>query len=758
MSNMNVVKRSGVREPLDFTKIENNVLRAMEGVSGVNLSDVLMNLKLQFYDGITSKQIDATTIKAAEGLITVERPNYDLVAGRLHMNVIRKEALGQWTPMPILELVKRNVALGLYHPDLLTVYSEEEYKWMDSIIDHDRDYDYRYGATVQWREKYLIQNRANKTIAETPQYAYMLMAAMAYSRHSKDDRRKHIREFYEVCEHLNLPTPIMAGLRSTRMQYSSCTTIECEDTLPSIGAAAQAMMAYVADKAGIGGGVGSIRAEGDPIRTGDAVHTGVTPFYRLFQAAIKSCSQGGVRGGAGTLFAPIWHKQMYDTILVLRNNRGTEDNRVRRVDYGIQWNRYLLRRCMNNEQIPLFSPAEKVTPGLYQAFFKRDQSEFVELYEKYEKDPSVSKTWVNGGDLLNRFLMERAETGRIYSMMVDEVNEHTTFDVPIRQSNLCMEITLPTEPVQQDPNEGLISLCILMGYDLAAIKGSTKQDFDKVLGRLSRVAVRFLNALIDIQEYLRPEAKRATMLYRSLGIGVINFAQFLAKRKTRYGEPEALKLTHQLFEAMAWHTWNASVELAAEQGACPGFQNTRMAKGELIIDTYNRSIDEFANFEYQYDWEDLRERVLKYGTRNAAALALMPAETSSVVSNGVNGIERVRELITIKGAKDGVFTQAMPELDKLAKYYDLAWECDNESYLKTVAVMQKFVDQAISTNFYYDPVRFPGGMVPMKQIRRDWLLSVKWGIKNTYYHNTFDHSNEQSSIEDDGCGDGGCKL
>lgn len=757
LQNMQVRKRDGSLQPMDSTRIERNVARAMEGVKGVNLSDVLMNLEVQFYDGITTTEIDSACVKAAEGLISVDTPNYDLVAGRLHMNVIRKEALGDYTPIPTYELVKRNIALGLYHPCLLEVYSEEDFNWMDSIIDHTRDENLRYGATVQWREKYLIQNRVTRKVVETPQYAYMLMAAMAYHKYSAKERRKHIKEFYDVCTSLNLPTPIMSGLRSTRLQFSSCTVIEAGDSLDSIGATTQAIMNYVADKAGIGIGGGAIRSEGDPIRAGDAVHTGVVPFFRLWQSAIKSCSQGGVRGGAGNIFSVVWHKQCYDDILVLRNNRGSEDSRVRRVDYGIMWNRYLLRRCLNKENISLFSPADKITPGLYEAYFKEDQSEFIRLYEKYEQDPNVPKTVVSGEDLLNRFLSERAETGRIYSMMVDEVNTHTTFKAPIRQSNLCMEITLPTEPVQSN-GDGLISLCILMGYDLGAITGSSKADFDRVLSRLSKVAVRFLNALIDIQSYMMPQAERATMLYRSLGIGVVNLAYFLAKRKLKYGEPDALKTVHRLFEAISWHTWNASMELAKEFGPCPGFGNTHMADGRLVVDSYCKAVDELVDVELEQDWATLRENIVKYGTRNAAAISLMPAETSATVANAANGAERIRALIVEKGAKDGYFKQVMPEIDKLADFYELAWECDNESYLKTMAVIQKFTDQAISVNTYYDPNNYPNGRVPMKMIRRDWLLSVKWGIKNVYYHNTNDHSNDVASINEDDCADGGCKL
>ena len=614
----------------------------------------------------------------------------------------------------------------------------------------------------QLEGKYFVQNRITGDIYESAQFLYVLVAACLFSRYPKETRMDYIERFYNAVStfKISLPTPIMAGVRTPTRQFSSCVLIECDDSLDSINATSSAIVKYVSQRAGIGINAGRIRALGSAIRNGEAFHTGCIPFYKHFQTAVKSCSQGGVRGGAATLFYPLWHLEV-ESLLVLKNNRGVEDNRVRHLDYGVQLNKLMYERLIKGQDITLFSPSD--VPGLYDAFFA-DQDEFERLYVQYEKDKSIRQKQVKAVELFSLMMQERASTGRIYIQNVDHCNTHSPFDpaiAPIRQSNLCLEIALPTKPLNdiKDPN-GEIALCTLSAFNLGAI-----ENLDD-LEELARLAVRALDALLDYQDYPILAAKKGAMGRRTLGIGVINFAYYLAKHGVRYSDGSANNLTHRAFEAIQYYLLKASNELAKEQGACPWFNETTYAEGILPIDTYKKSLDVLTNEPLHYDWESLRKEIKQYGLRNSTLSALMPSETSSQISNATNGIEPPRGYISIKASKDGILRQVVPEYERLKGAYELLWQMPSiEGYLQLVGIMQKFVDQAISANTNYDPTRFPSGKVPMNQLLKDLLLAYKYGVKTLYYHNTRDGAEDvQGDLEevvetaDSDCEGGACKI
>ncbi|HJF23641.1 MAG TPA: ribonucleoside-diphosphate reductase subunit alpha, partial [Proteus mirabilis] len=633
---------------------------------------------------------------------------------------------------------------------------------MDKFIVHQRDMNFSYAAVKQLEGKYFVQNRITGDIYESAQFLYVLVAACLFSRYPKETRMDYIERFYNAVStfKISLPTPIMAGVRTPTRQFSSCVLIECDDRLDSINATSSAIVKYVSQRAGIGINAGRIRALGSAIRNGEAFHTGCIPFYKHFQTAVKSCSQGGVRGGAATLFYPLWHLEV-ESLLVLKNNRGVEDNRVRHLDYGVQLNKLMYERLIKGQDITLFSPSD--VPGLYDAFFA-DQDEFERLYVQYEKDKSIRQKQVKAVELFSLMMQERASTGRIYIQNVDHCNTHSPFDpaiAPIRQSNLCLEIALPTKPLNdiKDPN-GEIALCTLSAFNLGAI-----ENLDD-LEELARLAVRALDALLDYQDYPILAAKQGAMGRRTLGIGVINFAYYLAKHGVRYSDGSANNLTHRAFEAIQYYLLKASNELAKEQGACPWFNETTYAEGILPIDTYKKSLDVLTNEPLHYDWESLRKEIKQYGLRNSTLSALMPSETSSQISNATNGIEPPRGYISIKASKDGILRQVVPEYERLKGAYELLWQMPSiEGYLQLVGIMQKFVDQAISANTNYDPTRFPSGKVPMNQLLKDLLLAYKYGVKTLYYHNTRDGAEDvQGDLEevvetaDSDCEGGACKI
>ena len=756
VANLKVTKRDGSLEDINLDKIHKVVTWAAEGLDNVSVSLVEMRSHIQFYNGIRTDDIHETIIKAAADLISVESPDYQYLAARLAIFHLRKIAFGQFEPPHLYDHVIKLTNVGKYDAHILQDYNKEEFDQLNGFIDHNRDMTFSYAAVKQLDGKYLVQNRVTKQIYESPQFLYMLVAMCLFARYPQSTRLDYVKKFYNAIStfKISLPTPIMAGVRTPTRQFSSCVLIECDDSLDSINATTSAIVKYVSQRAGIGINAGRIRALGSEIRGGEAQHTGCIPFYKMFQAAVKSCSQGGVRGGAATLFYPLWHLEV-ESLLVLRNNRGVEENRVRHLDYGVQINRLLYSRLIKNSNITLFSPSD--VPGLYDAFFA-DQDEFERLYEMYERDETITKRSIPAVDLFSLLMQERASTGRIYIQNVDHCNTHSPFNpqlAPVRQSNLCLEIALPTKPLNDinDPN-GEIALCTLSAFNLGAINHLEE------LEELAELATRALDALLDYQNYPIKAAEMATMNRRTLGIGVINYAYYLAKNNVKYSDGSAIALTHRTFEAIQYYVLKASVKLAQEMGACPKFNETTYAQGLLPIDTYKKDLDKICQEPLHLDWESLRADIVKHGLRNSTLTALMPSETSSQIANATNGIEPPRGLVSIKASKDGILKQVVPEFERLQDQYELLWDMPgNEGYLHLVGIMQKFIDQAISANTNYDPQRFEGQKVPMKQLIKDLLTAYKFGLKTLYYQNTRDGADDmQTNIQDDGCAGGACKI
>jgi ribonucleoside-diphosphate reductase alpha chain len=753
---MQATKRDGRKEPINLDKIHRVIDWAAQGLNNVSVSQVELRSHIQFYDGIRTDDIHETIIKSAADLISEETPDYQYLAARLNIFHLRKIAYGQFEPPHLFDHVTNLTALGKYDPHLLKDYSREEFDTLNGYLDHWRDMNFSYAAVKQLEGKYLVQNRVTKKIYESPQFLYILVAMSLFANYKGQARLDYIKRFYDAVStfKISLPTPIMSGVRTPTRQFSSCVLIECDDSLDSINATSSAIVKYVSQRAGIGVNAGRIRALGSEIRGGEAQHTGCLPFYKLFQSAVKSCSQGGVRGGAATLFYPLWHLEV-ESLLVLKNNRGVEENRVRHLDYGVQINRLMYQRLIKGEQITLFSPHD--VPGLYDAFFA-DQDTFERLYTQYEADDSIRKRSLPAVDLFSLMMQERAGTGRIYIQNVDHCNTHSPFDpavAPVRQSNLCMEIALPTKPLNDiNDTEGEIALCTLSAFNLGAL-----ESLDELEG-LADLVVRALDALLEYQDYPVKAALNATNKRRSLGVGVINYAYYLAKNGTSYTDDAALGLTHRTFEAIQYYLLKASVQLSREFGACGAFNETTYAKGILPIDTYKKDLDAVCSEPLHLDWESLRKEIQKDGLRNSTLTALMPSETSSQIANATNGIEPPRGLVSVKQSKDGILRQVVPEIDRLRNQYQLLWRIpSNDGYLKLVGVMQKFVDQSISANTNYDPTRFEGGRVPMKQLLKDLLQAYKLGVKTLYYHNTRDGASEGGTeAEDDGCASGACKI
>ncbi|NCB56566.1 MAG: ribonucleoside-diphosphate reductase subunit alpha [Gammaproteobacteria bacterium] len=752
-----VTKRDNHTEALDLDKIHRVVTWAAEGLQGVSVSQVELSAHIQFYDGIRTSDIHETLIKSAADLISEQAPDYQYMAARLAMFHLRKKAYGGFTPPSLFEQVKTQVEAGRYDQQLLTDYSKEEFDLLDGYLAHERDMHFAYAAVKQLEGKYLLQNRVTGEIYESPQFLYMLVAACLFANYPRTTRLDYIKRFYDAVStfKISLPTPIMSGVRTPTRQFSSCVLIECGDSLDSINATASSIVRYVSQRAGIGINAGRIRALGSEIRGGEAFHTGCIPFYKYFQTAVKCCSQGGVRGGAATVFYPLWHLEV-ESLLVLKNNRGVEENRVRHMDYGVQINRLMYQRLIQGGNITLFSPSD--APGLYDAFFA-DQAEFERLYLQYEKDPAIRKRQMKAVELFSLLMQERAGTGRIYIQNVDHCNTHSPFDpavAPVRQSNLCLEIALPTKPLDHYLDEnGEIALCTLSAFNLGAI-----ESLDE-LEPLAELAVRALDALLDYQDYPIPAAKNGAMWRRPLGIGVINYAYYLAKNGVRYSDGSALGLTHRTFEAIQYYLLKASVKLAKEFGACPRFNETTYAQGILPIDTYKRDLDDLCQEPLLLDWDSLRHEIQQHGLRNSTLTALMPSETSSQIANATNGIEPPRGLISVKASKDGILRQVVPDYTELKDNYELLWsQPNNDGYLQLVGVMQKFVDQAISANTSYDPSRFEGHKVPMKQLLKDLLTAYKYGLKTLYYHNTRDGADDAQLqvAQSDDCSGGACKI
>ncbi|WP_413500499.1 class 1a ribonucleoside-diphosphate reductase subunit alpha [Psychrobacter maritimus] len=750
-----VTKRDGRLEPIDLDKIHKVIEWAAHDLDNVSVSQVELKSHIQFYEGIKTRDIHETIIKSAADLISETTPDYQYLAARLAIFHLRKIAYNKFTPPHLYDHVKKLTDAGKYDQHILADYSRAEFDELEEYLDHWRDMNLAYAAVEQMAGKYLVQDRVSKTVYESPQFLYMLVGMCLFASYEKSERLDYVKRFYDATSQfkISLPTPIMSGVRTPSRQFSSCVLIECGDSLDSINATTSAIVRYVSQRAGIGINAGRIRALGSPIRGGEAQHTGCIPFYKLFQTAVKCCSQGGVRGGAATLFYPLWHLEV-ESLLVLKNNRGVEDNRVRHMDYGVQLNKTMYTRLIKGQDISLFSPSD--TPGLYDAFFE-DQDKFEELYTKYENDPSIRSRQIPATELFSLMMQERASTGRIYIQNVDHCNTHSPFDAtvaPIRQSNLCMEIALPTKPLDNINDEtGEIALCTLSAVNLGKVENVS--DIEEP----AELIVRALDALLDYQDYPVKAAENGSMRRRTLGVGVINYAYYLAKNGVRYSDGSALGLTHQTFEALQYYLLKASNKLAKEQGACPAFNETTYSQGILPIDTYKKDLDQICQEPLHLDWETLRGEITEHGLRNSTLTALMPSETSSQIANATNGIEPPRGLVSIKASKDGILKQVVPEIDKLKDQYELLWQMpNNDGYLKLVAIMQKFVDQSISANTNYDPTRFDGQRVPMKVLLKDLLTAYKLGVKTLYYHNTRDGANDAQADMEDDCAGGACKI
>lgn len=755
MENIRVTKRDGSKELINLDKIHQVLDWAVEGLDNVSISQIEMKSSIQFYDGITTDDIHETLVKTAADLISEATPNYQYVASRLALFRLRKVVYGGIQPTKLYKHIKQLTKKGLYDKHILEDYTKAEIDNLCNYINHERDMNFAYAGFKQLEGKYLVQNRTTGEVFETPQMLYMLVAMCLFSKY-KDNRLDYVKRYYDAAStfKISLPTPIMAGVRTPTRQFSSCVVIDCDDSLDSINATSSAIVKYVSKRAGIGINAGRIRALGSEIRHGEAVHTGVLPFLKLFQASVKSCSQGGLRGGAATTHYPLWHLEV-ESLLVLKNNRGVEDNRVRHLDYSVQINKTLYNRLIKGQNITLFSPSD--VDGLYDAFFE-DQELFEKLYTKYEKDPSIRKSELKATELFSMLMQERASTGRIYVQNVDHCNTHGSFIesvAPIRMSNLCQEVLIPTKPLNDVNDEnGEIGLCTLAAINLGEIT-----DLNKDMDNLCDLVVRSLDALLDYQDYPVKAAEISTLNRRMLGVGVINFAYYLAKNGLKYSDGSANDLTHETFESLQYHLLKASNNLAKEIGACDYFNETKYSQGLLPVDTYKESVDGIVSTGLKLDWESLREDISKYGLRNSTLSAQMPSETSSQVSNSTNGIESPRGLMSIKSSKDGILKQVVPEIDNPEVVYETLWTIpNNKGYLELVAIMQKFIDQGISTNTNYDPSKFDGGKVPMKVLLQDLLTAYKLGVKTLYYHNTRDGADDTQNDVGADCESGACAI
>lgn len=742
---MQVIKRNGEKETFSVEKIHKVVQWATNNINGVSFSDIEMNANLSLYDGVSSSDIHQILIKSANDLISRQAPNYQYVAARLLNMQLRKEVWKSGsTPPSFQHLLEVNVDNGIYDPHILEKWSKGDIDTLGKYINHSRDDQFTYAGLQQLIDKYLVKNRGINRIYETPQFAYMCIAMCLFDN---IDEVKKAYDCYSTFK-INLPTPIMAGVRTNIRQFASCVLVDVDDNLDAIFSSLHAVGRYTARRAGIGLNIGRMRPINSSIRGGEVIHTGLIPYLKNFESAVKSTSQNGLRGGSATVHVPFWHYEIED-IMVLKNNAGTDDNRVRKLDYSVQFCKLFYERLLNNEDVTLFSPHE--AKGLYEAF--GDNEKFEELYLKYENARSFKfKKKVPARKLAEVFARERLETGRIYSMNIDSANEHGSWATPCYMSNLCQEIIHPTNPIKSiDDPEGEIGICILSALNLLEL--NSEKDVEEAC----RMAVRTLDAVIDYQEYPVLAGEKFTKDRRSLGVGVTNLAGFLAKSKLFYNEKEALQLVHETMEQIQWNLISASCELAEEKGACPKFNETKYAQGLLPIDWYKKTVDELVKPQYNMDWEELRERVKKYGLRHSTLSAIMPCESSSVIQNSTNGIEPVRSLLISKKAKNGVLKQLVPNYHMRKNYYTMAWDMpDNKGMMNVAAVIQKFVDMSMSTNLYYNYAHYEGGNIPLSVLIKDQIYGYKYGLKNFYYCNTPDGDGETE--KDMNCESGACAI
>ena len=736
MSDISVVKRDGSVESLNLDKVHKMVEMACEGLAGVSASQVEMNSGIQFYDGIKTEDVQEILIRSANDLISLDTPNYQYVAARLLLFGLRKAVFGYHPDKPpiLYNHICKCVDHGMYDEELLTVYTEEEWEEIESYVDHDRDYMFTYAGLRQVCDKYLVQDRSTGYLFETPQQMYIMIAATLFSKYPKDTRLEYVRRYYEaISTHkINIPTPVMAGVRTPLRQFASCVLVDVDDTLDSIFSSDMAIGYYVAQRAGIGINAGRIRGINAKIRGGEVQHTGVVPFLKKFEATVRCCTQNGIRGGSATVHFPIWHQEIED-IIVLKNNKGTEDNRVRKLDYSIQLSKLFYERFIENKEITLFSPHD--VPDLYESF---GTDRFDELYCSYESDESIPSKRVGAQGLILDLLKERAETGRLYLMNIDHCNSHSSFKDKVNMSNLCQEITLPTDPINHiDSQDGEIALCILSAINVGKIRNLNEME------NLCDLTVRALEELIDYQEYPVPAARRSTLARRSLGIGFIGLAHYFAKNGVKYDSQEAYDLTHKLTESFQYNLLRASNNIAKEKGACDAFHRTKYIDGILPIDTYKSEVDELVTVSYEYDWDSLRDDIAEWGLRHSTLSAQMPSESSSVVSNATNGIEPPRDYLSVKKSKKGPLKQIVPQFTTYKNNYTLLWDMpSNEGYINVTAIMQKFFDQAISGNWSYNPENYPDNEVPVSVMANDLLTTYKYGWKTSYYQNTYDNKKD----------------
>ena len=734
-----VRKRSGSLEILDLNKMHKMVEEACKDLAGVSASQIEINSGIQFYDGVTTVEIQEILIRSASDLIDLDNPNYQFVAARLLLFALRKQLWGRMHESPSLQLhIDNCVTRGVYDAEIVSKYSSEEWEDLNSLIDHDRDFLFTYAGLRQVADKYLVQDRSSGVVYETPQFMYLMIAATIFAEYPKDTRLEYVRRYYNaISKHkVNIPTPIMAGVRTPLRQFASCVLVDVDDSLDSIFSSDMAIGKYVAQRAGIGINAGRIRGINAKIRGGEVQHTGVIPFLKKFEATVRCCTQNGIRGGSATVHFPIWHKEIQD-IIVLKNNKGTEDNRVRKLDYSIQLSKLFYERFISNGQITLFSPHD--VPGLYDAF---GTDAFDACYVDYESDRSIPRQTVSAQELFLSLLKERAETGRIYIMNIDHCNSHSSFKDKVEMSNLCQEITLPTKPLQHIDGEGEIALCILSAINVGKLRSLDE------LEELCDLSVRGLDALIDFQGYPVKAAEIGTKNRRSLGVGYIGLAHYLAKHKVGYDDSKAHQLVHDLTEAFQYYLLKSSNQLAKEYGPCGYFDRTKYSDGILPIDTYKKDVDGIVPHSLKYDWESLRESIVSNGLRNSTLSAQMPSESSSVVSNATNGIEPPRGYLSIKKSKKGPLKQIVPQYNTHKSHYTLLWDMpSNDGYIKIVAVMQKFFDQAISGNWSYNPQNYKDNEVSVSEMANDLLTTYKYGWKTSYYQNTYDNKNDEIEEE-----------
>jgi len=740
-----ITKRDGRKEKLNLDKIHFVVEEACDDLTGVSASQIEMNADLQFYDGMTTDEIQNILIRSANDLISLESPNYQYAAARLLLYGLQKQVYGRYDHLTLSEIIDLNIERGVYDPAIKEKYSDTELKKLNTYIKHDRNEDFTYAGLRQIVDKYLCQDRSSGQIYETPQFMYMMIAPTLFADYPKETRLTYVKKYYDATSlfKINIPTPVMAGVRTPIRQFASCVLVDVDDTLPSIFSSNSAIGYYIAQRAGIGINAGRVRAINSKIRGGEVAHTGVIPFLKVYEATVRSCTQNGVRGGSATTHFPLWHYEIED-ILVLKNNKGTEDNRVRKLDYSIQLNKLMYERLLSGGEITLFSPHD--VPGLYDAFYSGDNEKFKELYEQYERKTSIRKKKIDAHELFSSLLKERAETGRIYIMNVDHANNHSSFKDPVYMSNLCQEITLPTKPIQHiDDEKGEIALCILSAINVGAL---TLNKENAELEELCDLSVRALEEIIEYQGYPVKAAEISTKARRSLGIGYIGLAHYLAKHKAKYSDKEAWKLVHDLTESFQYYLLKASNNLAREKGPCEYFNRTKYSDGILPIDTYKTDVDEIVGKKLNHDWTGLRKRIKEHGLRHSTLSAQMPSESSSVVSNATNGIEPPRGYLSVKKSKKGPLKQIVPGYQQLKNFYTLLWDMPgNEGYINIVAVMQKFFDQAISGNWSYNPLQYENNEVPMSVMMKDMLTTYKMGWKTSYYQNTYDFKGEEDNVQ-----------